>query len=170
MKKVILLTALILNSGSAIVASESASWASWSGTTGTFVQNGNTIPVIYSGQYNWIDYTAVIFNDVPTSFTNSIVTNTPGNNGTIASGGGHWGGGTLLQTGNSVTGYEGDGLLQFIGTYNDIAFTTPNYEYYYGTTVRDPVSEIPEPEVYVMLLMGLGWLGFSACCRKYAAI
>lgn len=216
MKKVILLSALILNSGIAFAATDTASWASWSGTTGNFVQNGNSITVTYTGQYNWIDYAAAIFNDVPISFTNSIITNTPGSNGTIAmtggdagvsnfhffqavidpliaiwsvgqnglpvtfsfntpftilsSGGGHWGGGTLIQNDNSVTGYEGNGLLQFLGSYNDIAFTTPNYEYYYGITVGNLTSAVPEPEVYLMLLMGLGWIGFSACCRKYAAI
>lgn len=156
MKKVILLTVLILNSGIALAATDPVSWASSSGTTGAFVQKGNSITITYTGQYNWIDYTAAIFNDVPTSFTNSVITNTPGSNGTITSRGGYWGG--------------GNGLLQFIGTHSDIAFTPSNHEHYYGITARDPASEVPEPEVYAMLLMGLGWLGFSACCRKYAAI
>jgi len=212
MKKLALIATLILNPAFAIASTDTASWTSWSGTTGTFIQNGNSINVTYTGQYNWIDYTASIFNDVPTSFTNSIITNTPGSNGTIAmtggdngtnnihfshavidpvialwsvgqnglpvtfnfntpftilsSGGGHWGGGTLTQNGNSVTGYEGNGLLQFNGTYTDIAFTTPNYEYYYGITVGGLTSPVPEPETYAMLLAGLGLIGFMARRRK----
>lgn len=216
MKKMALIAALILYQGLAIAAPDTASWASWSGTTGTFSQNGNSITVTYTGQYNWIDYTAGIFNDVPSSFTNSIVTNTPGSNGTIAmtgvdngtnnfhfshavvdpiiaiwsvgqggmpvtfnfnnpftvlsSGGGHWGGGTLIQSGNSVTGYEGNGLIQFSGTYTDLSFSIPNYEYYYGVTVGDLTSAVPEPETYAMLLAGLGLLGFMAGRRKESAV
>ena len=51
-------------------------------------------------------------------------------------GAGYWGGGSLTQSGNSVTGLEGNGLLQFTGSYTDIAFTTPDSESYYGFTRR----------------------------------
>lgn len=207
MNRLTLLTALILSPNLAIAAINTASWVSWSGTTGTFDQNGDSVTVSYSGQYNWIDHDSLIFNEVPTSFTNSSVTNTPGSNGTIAmtggsseinnfhfsqavvdpliaiwsvgapdvsvmfnfnspftilsSGGGHWGDGTLTQTGNSITGLEGNGLLQLKGTFNDISFTTPNYEYYYGITVGGITSAVPEPETYTMLLVGMSMLGFS---------
>ena len=59
------------------------SWAVWSGTSAAFMQNGSTVNVTYTGQLNSIDYNASYFNSVPTSFTSSEVTNTPGSNGAI---------------------------------------------------------------------------------------
>ena len=83
----------------------------------------------------------------------------------VSQGAGHWGGGLLTQNGASVTGLEGNGLLQFSGSYTDIAFTTPNFENFYGFTVGAVVA-IPEPETYAMLLAGLGLMGFIARRRK----
>lgn len=211
MKKSALLALLLLNGGAA-AAADTASWASWSDTTGTFLQNGNTITVTYTGQFNSVDHIAAVFDDVPTSFTNSAVTNTPGANGTIhmtggisapnnfhfsqavidpliaiwsvgqpglpvtvnfdspftilSQGAGHWGGGTLTQNDNSLTGVEGNGLLQFHGSYTDITFTTPNFENYYGLTVGSLATAVPEPETYTMLLAGLALMGFMARRRK----
>ena len=211
MKKTVFLTLLLLNTGAA-TAADTASWALWSDTAGTFLQNGNTITVTYTGQFNSVDHIAAVFDDVPTSFTNSAVTNTPGANGTIhmtggtsapnnfhfsqavvdplvaiwsvgqggvpvtfnfdspftilSQGAGHWGGGTLIQNGNSVTGREGNGLLQFHGSYTDISFTTPNFENYYGITAGSLITAVPEPETYAMLLAGLGLMGFMARRRR----
>jgi hypothetical protein len=81
-------------------------------------------------------------------------------------GAGYWGGGTLTQSGNSVTGLEGNGLLQFTGTYTDISFTTPVSESFYGFTVGAMATVVPEPETYAMLLAGLGVMGFIARRRK----
>lgn len=208
LSKVSLLTAAVLLACAGHANADTASWTSWANNTGTFTQNGNLISVQYSGEYQWVDYSASIFNDVPNSFTNSQVTNTPGSNGTLAmyggdtqiktfhfsqavidpliaiwsvgqggvpvsfnfqtsnftilsQGAGHWGGGTLVQSGSSVTGLEGNGLLQFKGSYTDIAFITPNFENYYGATVG-AIAAVPEPETYAMLLSGLGLLGFIA--------
>src|SRR5690242_766119 len=82
----------------------------------------------------------------------------------LSQGAGHWGGGTLVQNGSSFTGREGNGLLQFHGTYSDISFTTPNRENFYGTTVGalGSVAAIPEPSAYAMLLAGLGLIGWVA--------
>lgn len=68
---------------------------------------------------------------------------------------GHWGGGSLVQAGNQVTGLEGNGLLQFKGSFTSINFTTPDYEYHYGGTVGAPVVAVPEPATTGMALAGL---------------
>ena len=197
-------------------AADTASWTNWSSnTSGTFMQNGSSVTVTYSGTGLGVDHGGYFY-DVPSSFTNAAVTNTPGTNGTVimvggtadvntfhfsqavidplidlfsvgqggvpvsfnflgavsftvgAQGGGHWGGGSLVQSGNSVTGLEGNGLLQFTGSYTDISFTTPNYEYYYGGTVgaMSNVNAVPEPETYALMLAGLGVMGFVARRRK----
>lgn len=217
MKKSVLITVLFFNAGVAM-ADDTASWAVWLGTSAAFTQNGSTVNVTYTGQLNSIDYNASYFNSVPTSFTSSEVTNTPGSNGAIhmtggtsdvntlhfsqavinpliavfsvgqggtpvtfnflnnpsfviaSQGAGHWGGGLLTQNGNSVTGLEGNGLLQFNGSYTDIAFTTPVQENFYGFTVGAIANAavVPEPETYAMLLAGLGLMGFIARRRKTA--
>lgn len=74
---------------------------------------------------------------------------------TSATANGHWGGGSLTQVGNTVTGVEGNGLLQFTGSYTSISFTTPDYEYHYGGTVGTPLAAVPEPEAAGMALAGL---------------
>jgi hypothetical protein len=196
---------------------ETASWTSWtSATSGSFTQDSSVINVTYTGNTFGVEYGSHLYN-VPTSFTDSEVTNTPGTNGTLlmtggtseingfhfshavvdpiislfsvgqggvpvsfnflndvtlsilSQGAGNWGGGLLTQNGNSITGWEGNGVLKFYGTYTDILFTTPNYEYYYGATVGaladiaiPPTStSIPEPATYVLVLMGLGMLGWT---------
>lgn len=189
-------------------------WAHWqSDLTGTMTQGSQLINVSYTGENLGVDYGAYIY-DVPGSFTNAEVTNTPGGNGTIdmqgggerlntfhfdhpvvnpyidlfsvgqggtpvrfvfqvngsdlsilAEGTGHWGGGTLVQSGNTVTGVEGNGLLKFNGTYSSISFYTPDHEYYYGATVG-VLAAVPEPATYGMLLAGMGMLAVLARRRK----
>lgn len=74
---------------------------------------------------------------------------------TSATANGHWGGGSLTQVGDTVTGVEGNGLLQFTGSYTSISFVTPDYEYHYGGTVGAPIAAVPEPEAAGMALAGL---------------
>jgi len=179
-------------------------WTNWSNSsTGTTSQNGNSITVTYTGETFGIDNDAAIFNDVPSSFTNAEVSNTPGKNGALlmqggatqvlntfrfssavinpyinlfsvgqpsiavqfyftnatpeilAQGAGHWGPGSLTQSGNLITGSEGNGLLKFTGTFTEISFYTPIHEYYYGGTIglADSVS-VPEPTTLSLMLMG----------------
>lgn len=214
--------ALALATPLPVLAAGTASWTLWNPSpttpfTGTFVQNSNTITVTYTGDIGGpppgLDFNSYIY-DVPSSFTNAVVTNTPGSNGTVdlnggtstvdtftfsrpvinplidlfsvgqagvpvqiqflgnptfsigASGAGNWGGGTLTQSGSTVTGVEGNGLLQFQGTFSSISFVAPNFEYYYGATVGGLTTAVPEPETYAMMLFGLGVMGVVARRRR----
>ena len=57
-------------------------------------------------------------------------------------------------------GWEGNGLLQFHGTYTDIYFTMPDYEYFYGATVGVINNTVPEPLTVALILGGLGLAGW----------
>lgn len=73
-----------------------------------------------------------------------------------AQGSGHWGGGSLvLSTPFTLSGVEGNGLLQFKGSYTDIRFTTPDSEYYYGASVGAMTTAVPEPQCFALMLAGL---------------
>lgn len=83
----------------------------------------------------------------------------------LSQGAGNWGGGSLTQNGSSVTGLEGNGLLQFHGTYTDISFTTPDHEFYYGATVG-AINAVSEPATYMLILGGLGLIAWTTRRRK----
>jgi hypothetical protein len=69
-------------------------------------------------------------------------------------------GSALTSTGSIVHGSEGNGLVQFIGSFDSITFTTPNFENYYAFTVgydatlTPPPPSVPEPAT--LSLFGLG--------------
>jgi len=212
MKKLFALAAIAATLPLHALAADTVSWTTWASTgAGSFTQNSATVNVTYTGGVIGLDTWENMY-DVPSSFTNAAVTNTPtmaqgtlqmaggdptqlntfhfdkavidpvivlfsvGQGGvpvdfqftgsvsfTVgAQGGGHWGGGTLVQAGNTVTGVEGNGLLQFTGSYTDISFYTPHYENYYGATVGAMTAAVPEPETWALMLVGLAGLGFAA--------
>jgi hypothetical protein len=66
--------------------------------------------------------------------------------------------------GNVVSGLEGNGTVQFTGTFNSLSWTNPTFENWYGFTVG--VAAVPEPETYAMMLAGLGLMGFVARRRR----
>ncbi|WP_150048966.1 hypothetical protein [Methylomonas rhizoryzae] len=84
----------------------------------------------------------------------------------VSEGAGHWGGGSLVQDGNRVTGEEGNGLIQFYGSYTSIHFQLPDYEYYYGATIGAPTSAVPPPGS--IWLMGSTLLGLLSLKRHNA--
>jgi hypothetical protein len=106
---------------------------------------------------------------------------------TIAGGGGsaEYGGSGLVinSAGTGVTGNEGNGLIELIGVYSSITFTTPDYEYYYNFTIGEDQTltsqlppttgttgtpTVPEPATLSLFGMGLAAIPFArrALTRK----
>ena len=76
-----------------------------------------------------------------------------------------YGGTPLTLIVNGVSGQEGNGTIQFQGTFNSISWINPNSEYWYGFTVGT-VSAVPEPSTWAMLLLGFAGMGFMAYRRR----
>src|SRR5262249_38691610 len=79
---------------------------------------------------------------------------------TIQSGGPslEFGGSSITAAGNVVNGNEGNGTIQFNGTFNQITWTNPQFEFYYAFTVGVPgttTPAVPEPGTYLTLGTGL---------------
>jgi PEP-CTERM motif len=82
-----------------------------------------------------------------------------------------YGGTALTISGESVQGREGNGVIQFDGTFSTISFTTPNFENYYAFTVGEDAtltsqlpsgpsgptgpSTVPEPATFSLFGLGL---------------
>ena len=70
------------------MAADTVSWTKWAdASTGQFQYGATSITVTYTGETIGMDPGSYIYN-VPSSFTNAEVTNTPGTNGTILMTGG----------------------------------------------------------------------------------
>lgn len=69
-----------------------------------------------------------------------------------------YGGSSISVSGNRVLGNEGNGTVRFIGTYSDISWRNPTYEYWYGYNVgiAGVAAPIPTPEPSELALFGLG--------------
>jgi len=60
----------------------------------------------------------------------------------------------LSVSGNTLTGAEGDGVVEFVGTYTSISWTTSGGEYWNGFTVGEAASVgTPEPATWTGLLI-----------------
>ena len=79
-----------------------------------------------------------------------------------------WGGSGLTAIGSNVYGSEGNGLVQFLGTYSSISWTNPTYEYYYAFTVG--TAGVPEPASWSLVIMGLGGVGAALRLRRRKAL
>jgi hypothetical protein len=68
-----------------------------------------------------------------------------------------FGGSSITVNGQIVSGAEGNGVIQFDGTFTSISFTTPNFENFYAFTVGDDQTLTPSvPEPATLSLFGLG--------------
>jgi hypothetical protein len=77
----------------------------------------------------------------------------------------YWGCGSYTQSGNTLTGYEFSGTIQFAGTLSSLSISTDPGENWHGITVgADAVSVTPEPASLV--LMGTGLAGIAGFARR----
>lgn len=73
----------------------------------------------------------------------------------LSQGGGYWGAGSLTAIDSTTLGgYEGCGVIQFLGTYSSISWTDPTLEYWHGFTI----GMVPAPGA-TALLGAAGLLG-----------
>jgi PEP-CTERM motif len=84
-----------------------------------------------------------------------------------------YGGSAIVVSGNTVTGAEGNGTVEFLGTYSSISWTNPLFEDYYGFNVGAPAmaaSATPEPSTLTLLGVGaVNLIGYAWRRRKLAA-
>ena len=91
---------------------------------------------------------------------------------TIQSGGPsvEFGGSSITAAGNTVNGIEGNGTIRFNGSFTQISWTNPQFEFYYAFTVGavgTTTPPIPEPSTYTTL--GFGLLAISVLVRRRAS-
>ena len=78
-------------------------------------------------------------------------------------------GGMSIYTNSSdgVSGAEGNGVIQFSGTYSSLTFTTPGYEDYYDFTIGNDTNPSPTPEPGSLALLGTGLAALTGLRRKF---
>lgn len=77
-----------------------------------------------------------------------------------------YGGSAISVSLNDVSGMEGNGTVQFLGTYSTISWTNPQYEDWYGfdvgiAGVSSGPPSVPEPGSLALLVFGLSALAFA---------
>jgi hypothetical protein len=90
---------------------------------------------------------------------------------TVISGGpsAEYGGGPLGASGETVTGSEANGTIQFLGDIKSISWTNPQFENWYGIAVGVPGSAVPEPGMWALMMIGVAGLGLALRSRRRQA-
>ena len=81
----------------------------------------------------------------------------------LSEGQGFWGDGSYAVSGNTLTGWEMHGVIQFQGLVSQIGWNS-TAENWHGFTVGAPADPVPEPGT--MLLLGAGLLGLASKRRS----
>jgi len=76
-----------------------------------------------------------------------------------------YGGGSIGVVGNTVTEVEGNGTVQFLGTFSSLTFTNPQFESWYGFNVGI-AGAVPEPAAALLALPGLLVVGLAVRRRR----
>lgn len=76
-------------------------------------------------------------------------------------------GGPINVVGNTVSGQEANGTVQFQGTFTSLTWTNPQFEFWYGFNVGfESVAPVPEPATWFMMILGFAGVGFVAYRRR----
>jgi hypothetical protein len=78
-----------------------------------------------------------------------------------------YGGSSIAVAGNIVSGVEGNGTIELLGTYSSVSWTNPTYENWYGFTVG-VASAVPEPAAWMLMLGAFGGLGAALRAKRRA--
>jgi hypothetical protein len=81
-------------------------------------------------------------------------------------------GSSITLAGNTVTGIEGNGTIQFNGLVKSISWSNPSPEFWYGFTVGTPGKAgggVPEPATWALMVGGFGLAG-AALRRRRASV
>jgi hypothetical protein len=77
-----------------------------------------------------------------------------------------YGGLPITISGNVVFGAEGNGTIDFPGTYTSISWTNPVFEDWYGFTVGMNSGVVPEPTTLAVIGSAMVGLGFARRLRR----
>jgi len=77
-----------------------------------------------------------------------------------------YGGAPISVNGNIVSGAEGNGTIQFLGTFSSLSWINRTFENWYAFTVGTQVAAVPEPSSWLMMILGFCGVGFMASRRK----
>jgi PEP-CTERM motif-containing protein len=74
-------------------------------------------------------------------------------------------GSAITVLGDTVSGNEANGTIEFVGTFTSLTWTNPQFENWYGFDVGYQ-STVPEPSTWAMMILGFFGLGFMARRRR----
>lgn len=81
-----------------------------------------------------------------------------------------YGGSAINVVGNTVSGQEVNGTVQFLGTFTSLSWTNPQSENWYGFNVGfESVAPVPEPATWFMMILGFAGIGYLTYRRKRPA-